>query len=336
MGRGPTSSYHRKLNEDYVEGTLTCLKPSTIKRLASADFPLVLNLEPTNACNLRCVYCPRERAAKKSGFMEWDLYTRAIDEAAERGPLIMLNLHKDGEPFLHPRFLDMADYARAKNAAKTIHVNTNAMRWDDATIERMLDSGLDDVTVSLDAARPETFLRLKGTDALERVERNVRRAFELRERKNSGRPFIRVKIMEFGEVGAEEIKEFHDKWAATADQVQVTGVHSWSGAIKGLEVTDETSRERYPCMIMWYALVLNWDGTATVCSVDWDTQILLGDANRQTLADIWKSKEIKAARRSQLLAQWGRYPVCESCVVWVSVGDMREWLASRNEFLEHP
>ncbi|HLP31746.1 MAG TPA: radical SAM/SPASM domain-containing protein, partial [Geothrix sp.] len=323
-----------KLNEDYVEGTLTCLKPSTIEGRASAEFPLVLNIEPTNLCNLRCVYCPRERAAKGRGFMDWDLFTRVVDEAAECGPLVMLNLHKDGEPFMHPRFLDMARYARDKDAAKTIHVNTNAMCWDDATIERMLDSGLDDITVSLDAARPETFKRLKGADALERVERSVRRAYELRERRNLKGPFIRVKIMEFGDVGTDEVREFHEKWRGVADQVQVTGAHSWSGAIEGLEVTDETSRVRYPCMIMWYAMVLNWDGTSTVCSVDWNTEILLGDANRQTLSGIWKSPQARAARRSQMEEGWGRYPVCESCVVWVSVGDMRGWIKSRPEFWE--
>ena len=53
MGRGPSNQYHEPINEAYVEGSLTCLKPETIKRLINTDFPLVLNIEPTNACNLR-------------------------------------------------------------------------------------------------------------------------------------------------------------------------------------------------------------------------------------------------------------------------------------------
>ena len=104
MGRGPTQEYYQKLNEDYVEGTLTCLKRETIERVINTDFPLILNLEPTNACNLKCNYCPREKADKGVGFLPWETYKRLIDEAARYPQLIMLNLHKDGESFLHPAF----------------------------------------------------------------------------------------------------------------------------------------------------------------------------------------------------------------------------------------
>jgi len=76
MGRGLTKEYHQSLNEDYVEGTMTCLDPATIKQITNTHFPNILNVEPTNACNLKCFYCPQDRAAKKTGFMDWNLYKR--------------------------------------------------------------------------------------------------------------------------------------------------------------------------------------------------------------------------------------------------------------------
>ena len=150
----------------------------------------------------------------------------------------MLNLHKDGESFLHPRFFDMVRYAKKKDVAKTIHMNTNAVCWTDRVIDELLDSGIDDITVSLDAARPETFKKHKGVDRLEKIEKKVRRFFEKRDKLGLIRPFVRVKIMEFEEITKEEIKEFFDKWKDAADAVQVTGIHSWSGAIKDIKVTD--------------------------------------------------------------------------------------------------
>ena len=82
---------------------------------------------------------------------------------------------------------------------------------------------------------------------------------------------------------------------------------------------------------MWYSLVVNWNGEVTVCSVDWDTQINIGNVNRQSIGEIWNSREIKAVRRSQIEGEYTCYPVCSDCVVWVSIGDLREWLAQREE-----
>ncbi|TAM37195.1 radical SAM protein [bacterium] len=334
MGRGPTKKYHKALNADYVKGTLTCLKASTIKRVINNDFPNVLNIEPTNRCNLKCVYCPRTRASKGVGLMDWKLYTRIIDEASKYKKLLMLNFHKDGESFLHPRFLEMVRYAKKKNVAKTIHINTNALSWTDKLMDEIIDSGIDDITVSIDAARATTFKKHKGVNCLSKVERNVRLLLEKRDKRGLHKPFIRVKIMEFAEVSKDEIAEFFARWEGIADFVQVTGIHSWGGAIKNVKVTDENSQSRYPCVIMWYALVINWNGEATVCSVDWNTEIKVGDAKKNTLHEIWNSKAIKDVRRYQIEKEYDNHKICRDCVVWVSIGDLTSWLTKKSEFYE--
>lgn len=332
MGRGPTAAYHKTLHRDFVRGTLTCLKPATIKRFINTDFPNIINIEPTNACNLRCVYCPREKAVKGVGMMSWETYTRIIDEAAGHKRLLMINFHKDGEAFLHPRFFDMVRYARRRDVSEMIHLNTNAICWDEQVIAQILDSGIDDITVSLDAAWADTYYQHKRVDCLAKVEQNVRTFFDERARRKQQHPFVRVKIMEFDEISHDEIRDFKKKWEGVADQVQVTGIHSWSGAVNGVRTTDEESARRYPCVIMWYALVVNWNGEVTVCSVDWNTEIKIGDVHRQSIHEIWNSQELKAARRAQLDGDYCRYAVCDKCVVWVSIGDLTPWLAQKKEF----
>lgn len=328
MGRGPTEAYHRSLNEDYVKGTLTCLKPETIMRVVNSEFPNVMNIEPTNACNLRCSCCPRASAAKGVGYMQWEMFARLIDEAADRPQLLMLHLFKDGESFLHPRFFDMLEYAARRQVARTMHLNTNAVCWTDLVIEQLLDSGLDDITVSLDADCAATFYRLKGVDCYDRVERQVRRFFERRAQRGLKRPFVRVKIMEFEGLPQEEIRTFFSRWEGMADAVQVTGMHNWSGAIPDLKVTDERAAARFPCALIWYSLVINWNGEAAVCSVDWNTEILLGNVKQQTIHQIWNCSKLKELRRAHLEGRYDLYPVCKDCVVWVSVGDLREWFAA--------
>ncbi|GAA5262986.1 hypothetical protein KTGMC3_P1728 [Methanocalculus sp. MC3] len=332
MGRGPDSNHYRVLHEDFVQGTLTCLQQSTIKRVVNTEFPNVLNIEPTNRCNLQCVYCPRKKARKGIGDMSWELYTKIIDEAAKYEPLILLNFHKDGESFLHPKFIEMIKYAKDKKVAKTIHLNTNALCWNRKLIEDIIDSGLDDITVSIDAARADTYKKHKGFDLLNEVEKKVQLFFKIRKEKGLDKPFVRVKMMEFDAIHPDEIKEFYDKWADEADMVQITGIHNWSGAISNLNITDEQSQIRYPCVIMWYSLVINWNGEVTVCSVDWDTEINVGDVNQQTLHDIWDGCKIKEARKSQIERNYDKFSVCKECVVWVSIGDLTEWLKNQKQF----
>lgn len=337
MGRGPTEKFYNEMNEFYVSGTLTCLKPEVIKEKINVDFPLVLNIEPTNDCNLKCYFCPREKAATEFGvhYLEWPIYTSIIDQATQaaekNGQLIMLNLHKDGEPLLHPKLPEMVKYAKDKKAFHTIHLNTNGMLLGTERAKALLEAGIDDITISIDAARPDTFARFKGVDALIKLEENIRQFFRWRD-ELSADTFIRVKIMEFEDIDTEEVQEFIQRWQDIADQVQVTGTHSWSGAIEGMDVSDEQTQERYPCGLLWYMLAVNADGTVSMCNVDWNRSGVVGNVKQESLREIWNGNAIKKIRSNQLKACWNEPAVCKDCVVWVSVGDMKEYFLQRQEF----
>lgn len=335
MGRGPTKNYYQNMNDFYVEGSLTCLKPEVIRELANSEFPLVLNVEPTNDCNLKCYYCPREKAVQKHGlsYMDMNIYRSIIDQAASCGPLIMLNLHKDGEPLLHPALPEMVRYAKEKKAFHTIHLNTNGLLLASSRARDLLAAGIDDITISIDAARADTFLKFKGINALKKLEEDIQQFYRWRDEMNAS-TFIRVKIMEFDAISQKEIQEFIQKWQPIADQVQVTGVHSWSGAINNLAVTDEKSQRRYPCGLLWFMLAVNADGQVSVCNVDWDRSGVVGDIYRQSISEIWNGKAMKAVRRNHLHGCWNNPKVCEDCVVWVSVGDMSDFFRERKEFWE--
>ena len=142
-----------------------------------------------------------------------------------------------------------------------------------------------------------------------------------------------VKIMEFDLVTPFEIKAFHDRWEGIADQVQVTGVHDWSGAINDLTITDETSSVRFPCALLWYALAINSNGKVSICNVDWDYSGEVGDIHINSINKIWNDAPIKKIRKAHLESRWDYVPVCNSCVVWTSVGNIKPYLLTRQEFI---
>lgn len=333
MGRGPTKEHYRVMNENYVEGTLTCLKPEVIKKRISDSFPLVLNIEPTNACNAKCYYCPRDKMIQSQGinFLSLEDFQMIIDQISPN-KLIMLNLHKDGEPLLHKELPEMVGYAKQNDAADIIHLNTNGILINSKCGRGIVEKEIDDITISVDAASEETYRKLKNIRGLQELEDNIKRIIDFRDKINSSTR-IRVKIMEFGEVGMDEINHFHEKWDNVADEVQVTGVHNWSGAIDDLKITDEQSAERYPCVLLWYMLAVNSNSKVSVCNVDWDYSGVVGDCSNDSIKDIWNGEKIKRIRKSHLDGIWNQPPVCLECVVWVSVGNMWEYLKTRKEFI---
>ncbi len=333
MGRGPTKEYHKKMMDGYVEGTLTCLKGSVVRSEANTDFPLVLNIELTNDCNLNCYICPRRKSGREVGYMTMGLFKKIVDEASQYRKLRMLNLHKDGESLLHPQLAEMIRYAKEKDISKVIHLNTNGTLLTAKRAEEIIQSGIDDITISLDAFSKETYRKIKRSGGFETLEKRIVGFFELREKMRYKMPFVRVKIMEFRDT-AGEIGDFVRKWTPIADEVQVSGVHNWSGAIEELKVTDEHPPKRYPCPLMWYMLAVNWDGQVSICSVDWNNTTVVGDVNLNTLHEIWIGDRMKAARLSHMEGRWGYLPVCEECVVWGSGQDDTEWLKSKREFYE--
>lgn len=332
MGRGPTKKHHRQLMPGYAFGTLTCLATETIRSRASADFPLVLNIEPTNFCNLKCYLCAgRQKATRPRGFMNFDIFKEIIDECSEHRQLHMLNLHKDGESFLHPRIFDMIRYAKNSKCAGTIHVNTNGTLLDRYEPKMVLESGLDDITISIDALLPETYARIKRADSLDAVVANTLSLLQAKFQMKIRRPRIRVKIMEFIDT-KDEIGSFVEFWKDKADEVQVTGAHDWSGAIDGLHVTDECPDVRWPCSLLWYTLAVNWDGQVSICNLDWDLSGAVGNVLYDNIESIWRGQKIRVIRRAALE---GKYEpaVCGKCVVWAGGEDMTEWLREQKEYL---
>jgi MoaA/NifB/PqqE/SkfB family radical SAM enzyme len=69
--------------------------------------PMALSFEPTTSCNLRCPECPSglRSFTRPTGMLPADLFKKTIDEVASR--LWYLIFYFQGEPYLHPQFLDL-------------------------------------------------------------------------------------------------------------------------------------------------------------------------------------------------------------------------------------
>ncbi len=115
-------------------------------RTAAERKPIVVwNI--TRRCNLRCVHCYSDSDAREyPGELTWDQCRVVIDDLAEYG--VPALLFSGGEPMIHPRFFDIASYARNRNLRLTLSTNGTLITAEHAAALR--DIGFAYVGISLD------------------------------------------------------------------------------------------------------------------------------------------------------------------------------------------
>jgi MoaA/NifB/PqqE/SkfB family radical SAM enzyme len=138
-------------------------------RTEDAAPPVCLYLEVTNRCNLLCETCPRTfEDLEPPADIAWDLFTSIIDQADNIARVVM---HGVGEPMLVKNLPDMIRYLKARNIYTLF--NTNGTLLTPRKQRELIETGLDELRVSLDAADAKTFLAVRGKDFFNRIVRNI-------------------------------------------------------------------------------------------------------------------------------------------------------------------
>jgi len=316
-----------EMRKFFIQKSYSFMKEGIIKK-TDLSFPLMLNIEPTLACNLCCFMCPshsrslKQYQKRKVGFMKWDLFISVIDECQKEAKLLVLNMHKDGESTLHPRFPEMLAYAVKKNAAEVVHFNTNCVIPKKETIDAIIDSGVHDISMSIDAFHPETFKKIKGRDALKEVVDNVHYFIKRRNSMGMKTPFIRAKMLGTKDI-LGEFELFENYWKDYADEVQLQMMHDFAGA---LDLGGE-AKNRYPCVLPFYSTAINWDGKVTLCHRDFNEVDIFGDVNTDSLKNIFTSQKYMRYRDDLLTGNVGYMPVCAKCTNWQDSPDISNTLS---------
>ena len=150
--------------------------------------PRSLYLETTNRCDSKCQTCIRTFTALEQPA---DLTLERVQTIVDQFPgLDRVVLHGIGEPLLNAEIFDIIAYLKKRVLA--VLFNSDAIGLTRARAIRLVESGLDEYRVSMDAATAATFRKLRGVDCFERVTANVARLVALE--REMGRTTPRVSL----------------------------------------------------------------------------------------------------------------------------------------------
>jgi hypothetical protein len=148
-----------------------------VRDLNVPSLPSRLYIECTAACNISCFQacCAPETGitrTRQAGMLDWDLFTRVVDEAG--ASLVRIDFFNYGEAFLHKRAVEMCEYIKTKFPHIYLYTSTNGLALNEDKARRLVHSGIDEVTFSIDGASQETYARYRQRGKLDLAIANLR------------------------------------------------------------------------------------------------------------------------------------------------------------------
>ncbi len=171
-----------------------------MRPLDAGAYPQRMYIECTAACNISCTdaCCAPETGITKTrqaGMLDFDLFRRVVDEA---GPFLQrIDFFNYGETFLHRRAIEMCEYIKTRFPHIYLYTSTNGLAFTEGQARRLVHSGIDEVTFSLDGATQETYEKYRQRGKLDVALANLRAMAD--ERRTAGRdlPFLNWRYILF-------------------------------------------------------------------------------------------------------------------------------------------
>ncbi len=276
---------------------------------ACSKKPQCVIVEVTNVCNLRCPHCTNKDMQRKRGFMDLEIFKKVVDECITLG--VDEVCITGGEPTLHLKLMDMVDYAK-RQGIKYLNMITNAQILTLFLSEKLIKVGLDALDVSIDAVMPETYKKMRPPGNLEATEANLMNLFKLKKEMGVTKPRVTVKFIKQPE-NASELNLFKQRWENLADEIFVTFLHNWAGAINKKEPKWIGGFQRFPCSWIFRQMYVCWDGRVSLCCLDYEVKILLGDAKAQSIREIWHSPKLREIKQVHLDGNFNAISLCSQC-----------------------
>ncbi len=154
--------------------------------IAVDKLPRSIYIEPTSRCNEFCQQCPRTLLSRED---DRDLTFEQFRYIVDQFPVLeRVVLHGLGEPLLNKELPQMVRYLKERGTY--VLFNSNGIVLTPKKGQALIDSGLDEYRLSMDGASRQTYARVRGVDAFEKIWRNVRAFIAMQKEQNVGKPAV--------------------------------------------------------------------------------------------------------------------------------------------------
>ncbi|MBD3306064.1 radical SAM protein [candidate division KSB3 bacterium] len=291
-----------------------CFVSAQLRLRRSLGRPVLLTLEPTNVCNLKCPVCETgcgelERTPVMMSLAEFKSVLDQFDDN-----LKMLYLYFMGESFLNKDIYKMIRYAAEKNLYVSICTNGEYVNG-----RELIDSGISEIQFQIGGATQETHALYRQNGDLAKTLFRVRETVAAKE-EASGRRHGKARV----ELGFILMKHNEDQISDFLDLARNLEVDSWQ-IIKPCVRTIEQGKKYLPanqqdwvydpesfgrgalkmrnpprnyCEWIYSTVTVQANGDVVPCCRDPKGQYVLGNVFQDHIYDIWNNEKYLSLRNS--------------------------------------
>ncbi len=275
------------------------------------DFPLLIDIEITSRCNLKCLMCEHTYMKRKQEMMTEEIFKSIIEQCKGQAEGVRFIMYS--EPFLHPDILSFAK--EVKEAGLLLHITTNGTIVSYQQIDELIRIGLDSIIFSMQGATEKEYSFIRGHDKLPLIEEKIK--YLTKRRKTN--PFVQVSTTVTQRDTKEDIEKFKQKWNQYVDLVTV-GLTSWSRIAKFrpdiykiLGITPDQNRSYLPCQDILTKMCVYSNGDITVCCSDAEGKLTVGNVLKDNMIDLWRSEVYRGLRLLLTNMRMDMLDLCKDC-----------------------
>lgn len=293
------------------------------------DFPLILQVQTQSACNGRCLSCPYQAVSGRlpQGVMERGLFERIAEQLASEPLLGRVSFGLQNEPLLDRRIFGLIGSLKSKAPGVKCRLVTNGELLDRFSPREIAGSGLDDLTISLNASSKETYEALKAGLCYERVTGNIESALS----EASLRDRIRLSFLAMRR-NRHEIGPAMRYWRSRGVRTRLVQVSNRGGALEDFDSIRPASgraavssaarlwdalmawpRRIAGCTLPFCQMNILFNGDCIICCHDWNRASVVGNARETPLREIWNSGNLNLIRRRVLHKEYDQIRACRRC-----------------------
>jgi radical SAM protein with 4Fe4S-binding SPASM domain len=292
----------------------------------NGGLPISLSIEPTTACNLRCPECPSGLRSfhRPTGKMNLDLLDKILNDVKHHCAFI--NYYFQGEPYLHPQFLEMVKMAGSYGIFTSTSTNAHFLNSEKA--KQTIESGLDRLIISIDGADQETYEQYRKEGSLDKVIEGTKNILHWKKELKSITPHVvfQFLVVKPNEHQIDEVKDLGKALGVDEVVFKTAQIYDFEDGNDLIPSNDNYSRYRENgkgkweiknpldnhCWRMWSGAVITWDGRVVPCCFDKDAQHSMGNLQAQSFSDIWNNHHYRHFR-SQILRSRSEVEMCKNC-----------------------
>lgn len=288
--------------------------------------PFSLSIEPTTACNLGCPECPSglKQFSRPTGRLKTEVHETMLQQLSKH--VFYINYYFQGEPFLHPQFLELIKAAKKQRIYTA--TSTNAHFITPSKAEEIVQSGLDRLIISIDGMTQETYENYRVHGKLEKVIEGTQQLVAAKKHLKSPTPHLIIQFLAVkpNEHEIEGIAKLGKQLGVDEVRIKTAQLYDYKHGNPLMPENEKYARyKQLPdgtytlkwktgnhCWRMWSSCVLTWDAKVVPCCFDKDAQHQLGNLQEDNFTTIWHSKKYNGFR-SAVLNHRNQIDICNNC-----------------------